>query len=331
MFKTIKNKKKIHIETPSPLNLEYRKKVSSLKDDYTINYLNKFAEDMEYRAKTKIIDMMDDDLTLFAVKFLGEDKQYQYYYIYENETIIGEIYAYSYFNKKDYFFFIYISEEYRTPENFKNAILEFEEEMYNPFINARRLYIDTDFLNLDDVLIKSNFKLDAIFYNDKKRYICKEYMYHGMYLESPTIEHEEKFKRYLKNNAYNNYNIFNYKKWLKRIEKESKNKKEYFLMFYNSDINDVEIVGVGYVLNNWKKTNCIEYEIEKTRKQTDFGKYFLEMLFDELDENAEFITLTCRNNEVEKIKEYEEVFADVIDNVYEKKGKIYFKLTLIVY
>ena len=38
------------------------------------------------------------------------------------------------------------------------------------------------------------------------------------------------------------------------------------------------------------------------------------MLFDQLNENAEFITLACPNNDVVKIKEHKEVFKDLIDN-----------------
>lgn len=330
MFKKIE-KKGIYIETPSPLNLEYRKKVSFLKDDYTIRYSNKFIKDMEYRFKTNLLEMTNEDLILFAVKFLGADKEYLYYYIYNDKTVIGEIYAYSSFQKNDYFFFIYLDKEYRTQENYISAFKEFENEMYSPFIEARRLYIDTEFFEFDEALEKSNFKLETVFHDNNKRYICKEYMAQGMHLEVPDLKHEEMFRSYLKYNGNLNYNFMDYKKWLKDIEKDSKNMKKYFLMFYNNSLKEYEIVGVGHVLNNWKKINCIEYEIEKERRDTDFGKYFLDMLFDELDENAEFITLTCESKDKYKIKEYNEVLGYLIDKTYQKNNLMYFELSIIVY
>lgn len=331
LFRKIEQRKGIRIEIPNPLNLQYRKQVSFLKDTFTTKYLDKFSKDMEHRFQTKVVEMTDEELILFAVKFLGTDKEYQYYYIYNNEEIIGEIYAYSSFKKNDYFFFIYISEEYRTQKNYIEALLQFEETMYSPFVNARRLYIDTEFLEIDDVLIKSNFRLDAIFHDERKRYICKEYMCRGMSIEKPTLEHEKKYRNFLKNNNCKNYDVFDYHKWLNNIEKKNKNRKEYFLMYYNNSLQDTEIVGVGHVLNNWKKTGCIDYEIEKHRRQTDFGKHFLEMLFEELDEDAEFLTLTCPTNDIQKIKEYENVLGDLIDNIYQKNGTTYFEMTLIVY
>ena len=330
MFKKVE-KKGIYLENPSPLNLEYRKKVSFLKDDFTIKYSNKFIKDMEYRFETNLKEMNAEDLILFAVKFLGADKEYLYYYIYNDKTIIGEVYAYSSFPKNDYFFFIYLDEEYRTEENYISVFKEFEEEMYSPFINARRLYIDTDFFELDEALIKSNFKVETVYHDNSKRYICKEYMSRGMCLETPNLTHKEMFRKYLKNNGNLNYNFIDYQKWLKDIEKDLKNKKTYFLMYYNDRLKEYEIVGIGNVLNNWKKVNCIEYEIEKARRDTDFGKYFLDMLFDELDENAEFITLTCDSKDTYKIKEYNEVLGYLINQTYQKNNLMYFELSIIVY
>ena len=156
-------------------------------------------------------------------------------------------------------------------------------------------------------------------------------MIEGMSIETPTLEHEEKYKKYLKNSHYIGYKFFNYNKWLKEIEKNSKEKKEFFLMYYNDNIEDTEIVGVGHVLNDWKKTDCIEFEIEKEREDTDFGKYFLEMLLEELNDKAEFIVLTCPSNNIIKVRQYEEVLKKVLDNEYQKDGRTYFESILIVY
>ena len=100
-----KNKKDIYIDEPLPIDLTYRRKISNMDDDYTLKYLEKFKDDMKYRFYSNIKNMTDDDIILFAVKFLSTDNEYNYYYIYNDDEVIGEIYSFKQFN--GFFFNIY--------------------------------------------------------------------------------------------------------------------------------------------------------------------------------------------------------------------------------
>ena len=64
--------------------------------------------------------MTDNDIILFAVKFLSTDNEYNYYYIYNDDEVIGEIYSFKQFN--GFFFNIYIEEKYRNEENMLKAL-----------------------------------------------------------------------------------------------------------------------------------------------------------------------------------------------------------------
>lgn len=284
---------------------------------------------MKYRSDIKLIEMTNDDLILFAVKFLGADKNYYYFNIYNDEKIIGEIYAYISFDDVDYFFNIYIDKEFRTEEVISKVLIDFEYNMYLGRDKVRRLFIDTSSEKLGQALLKSNFRISADFASGAKRYMCKEYMYRGYYIEKPNMSHEHWYKRYLEKNKLKDFRKFDYNKWLNSIEKEN-DRDYYFLMFYNDYLNDMEIVGIGYVLKNWKKENCIYYEIDKNRRDTDFGKYFFEMLFEKLNEDAEFFTISCDQNDIWKIKEYDEVLKYLTPRIYTKDKKIYYETILII-
>ena len=344
--------KGIYIKKPDPLNLQFRKKVSFLEDKFTEGYLKKFAYDMAIRFRTPVVKMSDDDLIYFAVKYLSDCEDYLYFYIYNNDEIIGEIYAYSCEkNNSGYFFNIYIVEKYRNQANYIDAIKAFQLWMFGVPRHVKRLYIDVDSDYLDSILKHTNFSLKIEFDSGERRFISEEYMFQGMSLEKPSLEHEEKYLKYLKNCCYSSnekfdskkwakYKNFDYKKWLKTVENGCKEKAEYFLMYYNYDLKDTEIVGVGYILRNWKKENCISYEIEKRREMTDFGKYFFRMLFNKLHdlEDEDFfedtvtcIEVSCPKYDYRKIDEYMYTLKNLNMNVSFTDYTIHIRVVLKVF
>jgi len=322
-----KEKKGIYVEEPSPIDLEYRRKVSNMNDEYTLKYLEKFADDMKYRFYSNIKNMTDDDIILFAVKFLSADNEYRYYYIYNDDEVIGEIYSFKQFN--GFFFNIYMEEKYRNEENLLKALEAYKNCAFGFPNETRQIGLDIEDKFLEDILLKSGFKIDAEFASGEKRFYFYEYDYDETSIKKPTIEDEKLFNNYLERNKHSIFQKLNYKKWLKHIEKVKNKKQIYLLMIYNERISDYEVLGVGVVNKNWKKENCINFEIDRSRGDTLARDYF-RLLLNELDKEAEYITLSC--NVYDKIKQNAILQTfDFKPEIRYCRRKIYYTYTLIVY
>lgn len=318
-----KEKKDIYIEEPSPIDLGYRKKVSNKDDEYTLKYLEKFTDDMKYRFYRNIKNMTDDDIILFAVKFLSTDKTYHYYYIYKDNEVIGEIYSF------DDFFNIYIEEKYRNEENILKALEAYKCLAFGFLDKTYQIRIDIKDEFLENILLKSGFTMYVEFASGEKRFCFYEYDYNNTSIKEPTIDDEELFYGYLERNKHSIFQKTNYKKWLKHIEKVKNKRQIYLLMMYNERINDNEVLGVGVVNKNWKKENCINFEVDEKRGDM-LGRDYFRLLLNQLDEGAEYITLSCGFYNKLKQKIITETF-DFKPEIRYGIVKIHYRYDLIVY